>query len=1065
MVLQLSDFDTAGKQVDVLALINGNNGAIWYADRNRPPAVGSLSAGELGISGTETLISRIWHYADNRLRLQDNDQPMTLALNTYFGPGGAGNDLSITIQDETGAATQVIAGNIERSGGQFVNLEITREMETVADRIDGGGLFILALWRTGNQPPTVAIVTAPATVAGGAEVVLVATASDRDGSIASYAWTASPNVGTFANATSQNTTWTAPAETPAAQPVALTLTVTDDDGATATAMVTITVRAAPVVTTPTASITTAAQTVDAGTAVTLDATARAASGTTVSSTVWTATGGTFSDANILEPDWTAPSPAVETAYTLTLTVTASNGETGTANVVITVRAAAMPPVTPISRTRVPVDQQQTTAPTARNLRRICIDPGHGGRYPGAAGVGGLPEKTIALQVALKLGTYLQGEGQSVLFTRVSDRDVGINRRGDIANDADCGLFVSLHCNASTSEAANGFETLRAHFTEGRPIFGTADDHNLAIAINTSIAAYFPEQRNRGVKHDLPPNTGFETGLGVLRRTKMPAALVELGFITSPSGYAFLTDDDNQDRLAEAIGAGLLGYPTTNVRAPDAVVPRVPTVLRQAPGTPRLVAGTVGPRFLTVGWSAAQAETWEVRWKIDEGEYTAWINAGSQSGSTIAVAPGQTVVVQARATNAEGMGPVGERTWVIPVEQLPRIRLDERLPLRVYQKDKIATITTLPEAQREATPPVSQLTVTDGLADVARTVSLSMVGHVTPPAYVEVVWPDGWVETFQVEGLTQRYAPDETMWSGRGGSQFTPAQQVIRLRTQLETNEAGHVDAAGATAKLTRASATLRRAAAWYRIITPAIGAGEQQHFNELLLAALAPVQDLRNAAQLLFRYGLLLDPDLRLIPIDSPQGVYRPDTVYDGSLQVASPQHALLGRAVIDALPIWVAFDRADDFDPASVMLPVFIDDPVDPRNEDVPASQHPDNPSVYRANGLTGLVGSKRRGQRQGQDHIVAGKAADYADAGVRLLIERLRLLYEGTTLTCTVPGDHNVVPGMRLDLSARGSGNGWLINSVQHVWRGDSAHFEEAGPEHDWDTQLTAGAIRATA
>ena len=85
-----------------------------------------------------------------------------------------------------------------------------------------------------NKKPTVTIHTGEATVGGNAVVTLTATAEDpdTDGTIVSYAWTASPNAGTFGNATLEDTTWTAPAKTANEQQITLRLTATDNEGAT-----------------------------------------------------------------------------------------------------------------------------------------------------------------------------------------------------------------------------------------------------------------------------------------------------------------------------------------------------------------------------------------------------------------------------------------------------------------------------------------------------------------------------------------------------------------------------------------------------------------------------------------------------------------------------------------------------------------------------------------------------------------------------------------------------------------------------------------------------------------
>ena len=182
--------------------------------------------------------------------------------------------------------------------------------------------------------PTVSIQTEDedqTVVLGGAEIKLVATSAD----VNSFAWTAVPAVGTFSSTTTvDDATWTAPATTTATQVVTLTLTVTDIDGATASDSVMITVPG----TDPTVSIETMDQTVPGGTVVNLLA-ASADSDGTIAMYAWATdpvTTGTFSDAAVENPTWTAPATAANQVVTLTLTVTDNDGNTASASVTITV---------------------------------------------------------------------------------------------------------------------------------------------------------------------------------------------------------------------------------------------------------------------------------------------------------------------------------------------------------------------------------------------------------------------------------------------------------------------------------------------------------------------------------------------------------------------------------------------------------------------------------------------------------------------------------------------------------------------------------------------------------
>ena len=171
------------------------------------------------------------------------------------------------------------------------------------------------------------------------------------------------------------------------------------------------------------------------------------------------------------------------------------------------------------------------------MKTICIDPGHGGKDPGAC-AGGVCEKDIALDVALKTGVLLTD--YEIIYTRTEDVYVGLSQRARIANAAEADLFISIHCNSAPNASTNGMEVY-VHTSRG------ADSTRTAHAIYDRL---LPASglKGRGVKAN---------NYAVLRETKMPAVLVELGFISNPSDRAKLTNFAWQDDAAQAIADGIV----------------------------------------------------------------------------------------------------------------------------------------------------------------------------------------------------------------------------------------------------------------------------------------------------------------------------------------------------------------------------------------------------------------------------------------------------------------------------------------------------------------------------
>lgn len=172
---------------------------------------------------------------------------------------------------------------------------------------------------------------------------------------------------------------------------------------------------------------------------------------------------------------------------------------------------------------------------------VAIDPGHGGRDPGAVGIGGLQEKNVVFPVSMRVAELLREAGVDVVMTRTSDLTLGLEPRVEIANNANATIFLSIHANAISLSRpdVNGVETY--YYSE--------DGRRLASIIHANVQPA-SGLGNRGVK---------QARFFVLRNTAMPAALLELGFVTGAEDVVKLRDPAWQERISQAIVQGILQY--------------------------------------------------------------------------------------------------------------------------------------------------------------------------------------------------------------------------------------------------------------------------------------------------------------------------------------------------------------------------------------------------------------------------------------------------------------------------------------------------------------------------
>ena len=150
-LLVLANFDDSGLEVDVAALLvasaPGTIGNNLYANSDRSGTDTPLD-GELGLSATETVISRIRRLETALIVLNDNDNPAVLDLDTYFGAGGDGSDLTFYLQTSSdGLVSFAVADQLDTSGESFLRLNLPADAQILLDNIDIGDRWIFALAR------------------------------------------------------------------------------------------------------------------------------------------------------------------------------------------------------------------------------------------------------------------------------------------------------------------------------------------------------------------------------------------------------------------------------------------------------------------------------------------------------------------------------------------------------------------------------------------------------------------------------------------------------------------------------------------------------------------------------------------------------------------------------------------------------------------------------------------------------------------------------------------------------------------------------------------------------
>jgi len=217
------------------------------------------------------------------------------------------------------------------------------------------------------------------------------------------------------------------------------------------------------------------------------------------------------------------------------------------------------------------------------IRRVVLDPGHGGHDEGTSGPSGLLEKDLVLDVALRLGKLIESRmGSEVIYTRSDDTFIPLERRTAIANEQKADLFLSIHANSSPYPRIGGVESYYLNFTKAKDALAVASRENASsdksvfelrdliqrITLHDKAeeskefagsiqAALFPfaERYDPGIK-----NRGIKKApFVVLIGASMPSVLAEIGFLSNAREEALLKKSEHRQKLAEALYRGVSRY--------------------------------------------------------------------------------------------------------------------------------------------------------------------------------------------------------------------------------------------------------------------------------------------------------------------------------------------------------------------------------------------------------------------------------------------------------------------------------------------------------------------------
>ncbi len=210
----------------------------------------------------------------------------------------------------------------------------------------------------------------------------------------------------------------------------------------------------------------------------------------------------------------------------------------------------------VSATQVDLHRKATEPATSLKGATIVLDPGHGGQLPGARGPGGYTEKEANLDIARRLAPKL--EGARVFLTLSGDYTAGLPFRAGLANNLGADLMVSIHNNAEPDGPSSkpGTETYyQVRSGASKRLAGILYEEVFRVLEPIKLA--WMSDEDAGAKYRT--NTRGEDFYGILRRTKVPAAIVETMFISNAPEESLLRTHEAREGVAKALANGIRRY--------------------------------------------------------------------------------------------------------------------------------------------------------------------------------------------------------------------------------------------------------------------------------------------------------------------------------------------------------------------------------------------------------------------------------------------------------------------------------------------------------------------------